>query len=278
VASLGNDTKIKPFLRWVGGKRWLIPEISRILENFKVANYHEPFLGGGAVFFSIKPSGRIYLSDLNLELVETYIQIAGHPIKVFDALQCHSNTSKHYYALRDSEEVDPVAKAARFIYLNHASFNGIYRVNQNGEYNVPFGNRDDLCLPTRSEFLAISRCLRSAEIAARDFEVTADKVSKGDLVFLDPPYTVAHNNNGFVKYNQKIFSFDDQKRLKTLIEIIRDREAFYIMTNAAHESITRLFDFDDRVIVTTRKNTVGGMSAKRGVTEERLFTNIGARD
>lgn len=263
-----------PFLRWAGGKRWLIPRLLELVDQLDYVNYHEPFLGGGAAFFGLHPIGKAYLYDLNADLIEAYTQIARNPTDVYHALMRHRNTSDYYYRLRRRNESEPTKRAANFIFLNQTSFNGIYRVNLKGEYNVPFGYKASPKLPSKNQMLAISRRLKNTKMIAGDFTDAAKRINSGDLVFIDPPYTVAHNNNGFVKYNQKIFSYEDQIRLKKFIELIRSRGAYYIMTNASHKSVTELFDFNDRVILTKRRNVVGGKNAERGLAIECLFTNV----
>ena len=194
-----------PFLRWAGGKRWLVPYLLDIVDSLEYVNYHEPFLGGGSVFFGLQPKGGAYLIPPEIDLIETYRQVAENPLEVLHALKKHRNTSSYYYRLRSKDESDFVARAARFIYLNQTSFNGIYRVNLKGEYNVPFGNRKAPNLPGESQIVAISKQLNRANLSVRDFKDALKNVRTKDLVFIDPPYTIAHNNNGFVKYNQKIF-------------------------------------------------------------------------
>ncbi len=157
---------------------------------------------------------------------------------------------------------DKVERAARFLYLNHTSFNGIYRVNLDGVYNVPFGNRPSPQIPTAQHLRDVAKRLARAKLGTGDFAKCIKHVNQGDLVFLDPPYTVAHNHNGFVKYNQRLFSFDDQKRLSALIDKIRDRGAYYILANAAHDSIVDLFDKNDILLETTRRNVIG--ASRRG--------------
>lgn len=267
-------TKVAPFLRWAGGKRWLLPKLPEILGSFQVVNYHEPFLGGGSVFLGMSPTGESYLSDLNADLVETYAQVRDHPKEVARVLATHPNRSKHYYDLRAARPGKAIDRAARFIYLNHTSFNGIYRVNLNGEYNVPFGSREFLRIPTSEDLVGVSKRLNGATITCCDFAEAVTRVGAGDLVFLDPPYTVAHNDNGFVKYNQKLFSFADQERLQLAIETIRKKKAYYILTNAAHKSISDLFDSDDRKLYVARRNSVGGLNAERGTAREFVFTNL----
>lgn len=270
----GDEYGMLPVLRWAGGKRWLVPALPSMLRNARISNYHEPFLGGASVFLGVAPSGQAYLSDLNADLIETYKQIRDDADGVATYLRAHINSADHYYAVRDSAPHDAAERAARFIYLNHTSFNGIYRVNLKGVYNVPYGRRPAPNLPDKERLRAVSRRLDGAILESGDFEQCATHISEGDLVFLDPPYTVAHNNNGFIKYNQHLFSFEDQHRLSKLIDTIRERGAYYFMTNAAHISISNLFDKGDRRIVLSRRNTVGGTLASRGFATEYLFTNV----
>ena len=140
---------IPPFLRWAGGKRWLVSHVGESTAHLKVRNYHEPFAGGAAVFFGIDFGGRSYLSDLNADLIETYAAVQTDPEAVWQRLRRYHNTEEDYYAARAARPRTSVNRAARFIFLNHTSFNGLYRVNLRGEYNVPFGykpsdNRPDL--------------------------------------------------------------------------------------------------------------------------------------
>jgi DNA adenine methylase len=179
--------------------------------------------------------------------------------------------------VRASAPTDRYERAARFIYLNHTSFNGIYRVNLDGVYNVPFGNRPSPQIPTAEHLKRVAGRLENATLQVGDFADCLDRVDEGDLVFLDPPYTVAHNNNGFIKYNQKLFRFEDQERLSALIDEIKGRGAYYVLANAAHPSIAKLFTrtWNNRV-ETSRRNSIGGVNAKRGSATEYLFTNLKA--
>lgn len=240
----------------------------------EIQNYHEPFAGGAAVFFGIDLKGKAYLSDLNAELVETYAAIREEPDEVWRFLKPYRNTKEQYYAARASSPRKPASRAARFIYLNHTSFNGIYRVNLAGEYNVPYGFRDAYNIPRLDALRAASARLQSAVLATSDFDAAMANVGPGDLVFLDPPYTVAHNNNGFIKYNDRLFSFADQRRLSAAVDVIRAAGAYYVLTNAAHRSIAELFDKGDTRLGTNRKNAIGGVNAARGLATEYLFTNL----
>ena len=274
ASDTGEKQIVMPFLRWAGGKRWLLHRLPEILGSFPVENYHEPFLGGASMFFGVRPGGTAFLSDLNEELIETYVTVRDAPADVWRELRKHENTEDFYYDMRAKSFKDPVKRTARFIYLNHTSFNGIYRVNLRGQYNVPFGHRQSPKPPTLEHLLEVSDHLEGNQIQVCDFECALLNVRKKDLVFLDPPYTVAHNNNGFVKYNQKLFSFEDQRRLARVIEAIRKKGAYYILTNAAHDSISDLFDRNERRLEIRRRNNVGGKAAKRGNAAEYLFTKV----
>jgi DNA adenine methylase len=265
---------LRPLLRWAGGKRWLLPNVSALIAAVEIHNYHEPFVGGAAVFFGLGIGAKAYLSDLNINLIDTYKQVRDDPEEVWRFLRRYKNTEGFYYAARSAKPRLDASRAAQFIFLNHASFNGIYRVNLAGQYNVPYGHRTSYNPPQLDDLRHASARLRSAVLGVGDFATAVENISAGDLVFLDPPYTVAHNHNGFVRYNDKLFSFADQHRLSKMIDMIRAQGAYYILTNAAHHSIAELFEKGDRRIETLRKNAVAGAAAARGTATEYLFTNL----
>ncbi len=261
-------------LRWAGGKRWLIPTLEKLVRDRKISVYHEPFLGGASVFLGLGEFPKARLSDTNVELIAAFRAIRDHPGEVADWVRSYPNDEGTYYEVRASAPADKIERAARFLYLNHTSFNGIYRVNLKGVYNVPFGHRPEPRLPTAEHLRDISARLKKATLRAGDFADSIETVDAGHLVFLDPPYTVAHNHNGFVKYNQRLFSFDDQIRLSGFIDEIKERGAYYVLSNAAHKSIAELFAKGDTLIETSRRNNVGGINAVRGSATEYLFTNL----
>lgn len=263
---------MKPFLRWAGGKAWLVKHLHNV-KKIKFGNYHEPFLGGGATFFSLTPSGNSYLSDLNGDLIETYNEIKYNVKSVIKKMKTFNNTENDYYQIRKKKFAKPHERAAKFIYLNQTSYNGIYRVNLNGVYNVPYGFRKKPFLDENT-LLNAHIALQNAIIIEQDFFYSLDNIVEHDLVFLDPPYTVSHNDNGFIKYNEKIFSLEDQHRLSTMIDIIRMRGAYYILTNAAHQTIEYIFEKGDRKVRLSRANLIGGVNSKRGQTSEFVFSNI----
>jgi DNA adenine methylase len=266
---------IEPFVRWAGGKTWLISHIPELLGDLHIEHYHEPFLGGGAIFFSLDHTKKSYLSDANPQLINTYIQVRDNPETLIEEFQQFRNTEEDYYRIRSEiTQADTVENAARFLYLNQTSYNGLYRVNREGRYNVPYGFRTTWVYDVE-RIRAASEKLQNTRIVAGDFESNKYRIKPNDLVFLDPPYTVSHNNNGFIAYNQNLFSLEDQLRLKRFIEYVKRKGAYYILTNAAHETIREIFlTQNDRIIELRRNSLIGGKHAVRAEISEYIFTNI----
>ncbi len=165
--------------------------------------YFEPFIGGGALFFAAEPAKSV-LSGKNPDLINCYVQVRDNPADVICCLATMRNTPEDYYAIRETETEDKIEKAARLIYLMALSFNGIHRVNLNGKFNVPYGHKVNLDPCDERKIFATSAALANTELKSLDFEDAVEIAWSGDLVYFDPPYTVAHGNNGFIKYNAKI--------------------------------------------------------------------------
>lgn len=263
----------EPFLRWAGGKSWLVPHLEEFIGNTEIDHYHEPFLGGGAVFFNIRRQHRAYLSDENEDLINAYLCVRDYPEEVINQIQGYENTADTYYNLRNQAPEDAVLRAARFIFLNQTSYNGLYRVNQNGQYNVPYGHRAFWQFDAQ-KIRAASTRLKNTRIQFCDFEDNKRFIKRHDLVFLDPPYTVSHNNNGFIKYNRNLFSLEDQQRLSCFVDYIKRKDAYYILTNAAHQVIAEIFEKGDRRIELQRPSLIGGQNARREPVSEYVFTNL----
>ena len=169
--------KLKPFLRWAGGKSWLVKHLDDLIGSLDFNNYHEPFLGGGSVFLAINPNAKSYLSDLNKDLIDTYNEIKNNPKLVIEELRRYKNNEKFYYKLRETNFTIPAKKAARFIYLNQTSFNGVYRVNLNGKYNVPYGFRTRSFLE-EDKLLETSKRLRNCRLFHGDFDKARKNIIK----------------------------------------------------------------------------------------------------
>jgi DNA adenine methylase len=229
-----------PFLKWPGGKRWLIARYASLLPS-AFGRYFEPFLGGGSVFFHIEPD-RAVLGDTNAELIATYRAVKHRRMRLEKLLAAHQrrHSPEHYYRVRDTVPGDWVERAARTIYLNRTCFNGMYRVNLAGEFNVPIGTKTAVLMPT-DDFAGAARLLRRAKLLVSDFEPLIDEAEEGDLVFADPPYITGHNNNGFVKFNDLLFKWTDQVRLANALARARDRGVKVVATNAAHSGVRDLY-------------------------------------
>ncbi len=259
-----------PLLKWPGGKRRLVQYIIPLLPE-RYNTYYEPFLGGGALFFALQPKVAC-LSDKNRELISAYNQIRNAPQEVIGYLEKLPNSERQYYTVRSASPRSMAERAARLIYLSELSFNGIHRVNRKGQFNVPYGYKTHLtpCEPERIK--AASELLKKATIDCRDFEVAVKSARRGDVVYLDPPYTVAHGNNGFLKYNAKIFSWDDQTRLAKVAHTLADRGCSVVVSNANHPSIRKMYqDFQDFEI--KRHSVIAASSEFRRAITECVFYN-----
>ncbi|WP_434286236.1 DNA adenine methylase [Celeribacter sp. SCSIO 80788] len=260
---------LKPFLKWAGGKRWLFESGQFSLPDFP-GRYIEPFLGGGAAFFENRPQNAV-LSDANARLIELYVVVRDEHALFEKYMRSHAREHcyDYYYHMRGKKCRTPVTRAAQFLYLNRTCWNGLYRENLKGQFNVPIGTKKTVIFET-DNFREWSVALKEARIVNRDFEDAIDEAGCGDFVFVDPPYTVRHNMNGFVKYNQNIFAWEDQIRLRAALERAAKRGASFAMTNADHESIRELYaDFGEHKKL-WRQSVIAGKSAHRGKSSELL--------
>lgn len=264
---------LMPFLKWAGGKRWLV-ESGQFPYPSCFRQYFEPFLGGGAVFFSLRPEAGV-LADLNSRLIETYVAVRDHPIDVENSLKerAKKHCDRYYYSIRSVEYSNVVERASQFIYLNRTCFNGIYRENLRGIFNVPRGSKNTVVFPT-DDFTGWSQVLSGTKLLVSDFERTIDMAGNGDFIFADPPYTVKHNKNGFVKYNQKIFSWDDQVRLAKALQRATDRGAIFLLTNANHPTVKELYsEFTDMRSI-SRHSVIAAAGKHRAATTELLVSAL----
>lgn len=265
---------LNPFLKWAGGKRWLFEGGQFALPDFP-GRYFEPFLGGGAVFFRERPEYPV-LSDANSRLIELYLVIRDE-LEEFQALlrkHARLHSTRYYYDMRSRRLRTPVTRAAQFLYLNRTCWNGLYRENLSGQFNVPIGTKQTVIFDT-DDFSAWSKALQGARVELRDFEVAIDEAEEGDLVFVDPPYTVRHNMNGFVKYNQNIFAWHDQVRLRKALQRAFERGVYFIMTNANHESIRELYAGFGEQRSLGRHSVIAGSSVHRAYSTELLIMGTG---
>ncbi|SHG01385.1 DNA adenine methylase [Salegentibacter echinorum] len=266
----------KPILRWAGGKRWLIKQINDYLPG-NINNYYEPFAGGLSILIYLLNNQKIRnistASDTNPHLINFYNTLKQDPERLINSLKSFKNTEDNYYKERAKNRRTNHTRAAKFLYLNRTSFNGIYRENLKGEYNVPYGKKSYDQLFDYDQIYYLSEIFQNTLFENEDFAHIDNFAERDDLVFLDPPYTVAHENNGFVKYNQKIFSWEDQIRLKDMVERLDNRGVNYILTNAKHISIEHLYQGIGNIHNVSRSSLIGGKGAKRSKYNEIIITN-----
>lgn len=260
---------MEPFLKWAGGKRWLITKAGDFLPTLNPnARYIEPFLGGGAIFFHLQPENA-FLSDINGDLINAYQTVRSKPVELYNILTRYQDlhNEEFYYQIRASRPRVPLQKAARFIYLNRTCWNGLYRVNKKGAFNVPIGTKTNVIMED-DDFEKLSEILQSASIRRCDFVRAISQAEAGDFVFVDPPYTVKHNLNGFVKYNENIFSWQDQIRLKNAVARAIERGAHVLVTNANHQSIEELYQGCGTMHLLNRASVIAGDAGARGIYSE----------
>ncbi len=263
-----------PFLKWPGGKRWAAVQIGEYVRKYLNGKYYEPFLGGGAVFFEICPKKSV-LSDINDELITTYQQVQKHPKELSQAVKRLKVGKPDYSQIRASNPRAHLNIAARFIYLNRTGFAGMYRINKMGKFNVPYGGgeRTPAILWKHKLLDRASVALRRASVRCSDFGEALLSAKHGDVVYCDPIYTIAHNNNCFRRYNEAIFSWHDQERLRNLAFTAARRGATVLVSNAHHQDIAKLYQSRrcTEVIELARMSCIAANPKHRRSIQEYLF-------
>jgi DNA adenine methylase len=261
------------FLKWAGGKNWFTRHHNQRLPHV-YNRYIDPFLGGGSVYFYMEPPQAI-LSDINQELITTYQAIGDDWRAVERNLRNHNihHNRDYYYAVRGMRPRTPATIAARMIYLNRTCFNGIYRVNRNGGFNVPIGTHNRVILDT-DRYEERSWLLQNAEIVCRDFEITIDLAAEGDFLFCDPPYSVLDENHRFVGYTGELFDWNAQIRLSQALHRAKDRGAQILMTNVNHEEVRALYqDIEGyRLEDVNRYSSISGLAGGRQQYNELIIS------
>lgn len=262
---------VRPFLKWAGGKQWLSPTAPALSPKKFSGRYYEPFLGGGAFFFALEPA-KATLTDLNADLILTYKAVARRLDAVIERLITYPYNRRFFESIRSVRPTSQAEIAARFIYLNRTCWNGLYRVNQNGDFNTPFGRYVNPTVCDQDRLAKASALLRRAEIRCADFEDAVSTARKGDFVYFDPPYITKHTHNGFLKYNAPLFSWEDQKRLAALSRRLSDAGVFVLVSNSTHESVQRLYS-GFRMHKVARRSLIGGSNDVRGWSDESLISS-----
>lgn len=249
----------KPFIKWAGGKSRLLPSLTPLVPA-TIRNYHEPFLGGGAMFFSVadKVEGISYLSDLNEELVNAWLAVRDHASELEEALEEYrrkdaSGGKEFYLSVRPLQPEGLIARAARFLYLNQTSWNGLWRVNRWGQFNVPWGAREFRGL-SREQLTSTSLRLQSTDIALRDFRDAIPLAQPGDFVYLDPPYLPLSDTSKFYLYTEKRFRAPDLQELADLCNDLSERGVAWMLSNRDTPLVRELFDGHEFHALTTRRS------------------------
>lgn len=262
-----------PFLKWPGGKRWFIKKYRNLFPD-QFNRYIEPFVGG-SVFFSLQANDAL-IADINPELINTYIVMRDNPEELKQLLLQHQekHDAEYYYKIRDSIQTHSIEQAARFLYLNRACFNGMYRVNRNGLFNVPIGTKKNFIYDV-DRFPTYAQALNKVEIVVSDFSPIIRAAEPENLVFVDPPYTIAHNQNSFIKYNERLFTWADQERLLNDLCYARDNQAIIFATNANYHVLREMYNEHGFYTTTIQRfSSISGRAEKRGTREELLITSI----
>lgn len=267
---ISNDSY--SFLRWAGSKRQLLPDLSRYWNN-QYERYIEPFAGSACLFFHIKPK-RAILGDINAELIETYKEVQSRLPAVISELRKFHSGRLEYYKWRETEPLllSPAARAARFIYLNRFCFNGLYRTNRLGHFNVPFGGDRSGKLPSDQTLKHCSELLKNAGLIAGDFEQILRKARRGDFVYMDPPFSVKARRV-FKEYNASIFNLDDLQRLRRWMEILSEADIKFLVSYAECEEADFLRIGFYTKTLTVRRN-IAGFVESRIRSNELLISNI----
>jgi len=268
----------RPFLKWAGGKSKLTDVLAMHLpEHFGC--YYEPFLGSGAFFFYLYRRGLLknaVISDINQELIDTYLAIRDRPMDVIKILSTFPNHKDFYYHIRecDPQALDLAMRAARMIYLNKTCYNGLYRVNRQGRFNVPFGGYQSPCYADPDNLLAVSRALQGVEIYCAPFEAAIDKAAQGDLIYLDPPYMPISKTSNFTAYSPEGFRPEDQERLRDACLRLTERGVYIMLSNSYSPYIESLYhqrDFYLNTIFASRN--INSDLTGRGRVKEFLILN-----
>jgi DNA adenine methylase len=235
----------KPVLKWAGGKSRLLPHLLRLIpDNF--AAYHEPFIGGGALFFRLVGQGRaqqVFLSDVNPSLIDVYLALRDCIDEVVEILRGHVYERDYFYRIRalDPNDLTLAARAARIIYLNKTCYNGLFRENRSGQFNVPFGRYKNPTICDEPNLRAASRALQGVDIARRNFATVLDVARAGDFVYFDPPYHPLSSTANFTAYDRKGFGLDDQRQLRDVFAALGERGVRVLLSNSDTPFIRELY-------------------------------------
>ncbi|MCL4408133.1 MAG: DNA adenine methylase [Thermotogae bacterium] len=267
-----NKIKIKPPFKWAGGKGQLIEQFELLLPK-KFDLYIEPFVGGGALFFNILPSDAI-LIDLNFDVVNFYTVVKNDVEKLIDDLKTHRNESEYYYMMRsvNLDSLNSIQRASRFLYLNKTAYNGLWRVNKKGNFNVPFGRYKNPKILDEDNLRNVSLALRDVSIIWSDFSIALDYAKSNTFVYFDPPYHPLSKTSNFTNYSGT-FNVKDQIRLAECFKLLDKRGCFLMLSNSNTPLVRQLYANYDVHIVRARR-MINSKAEGRGEIEEIVVRNF----
>ena len=275
-------TSPKPFVKWAGGKRQLITSLEGHLPK-KFGTYFEPFLGGGALLFHLlnqSPNLKCNISDLNSDLILAYITIRDKVEQLVESLERHSgkysaDKIEYYYSVRESAPKNQIEKVSRLLFLNKTCFNGLYRVNSKGQFNVPLGRYTNPSIVNKENLISVSKILQSKNIAIRcqDFEAILDEAKKDDYVYFDPPYQPVSKTANFTSYTKCEFTYDDLKRLANVCQKLDKKDCKVLLSNSNTKEVRKLFSSKWKVVEVSANRAINSNSKKRTGHTELLIKN-----
>ncbi|MFK7933106.1 MAG: DNA adenine methylase [Saprospiraceae bacterium] len=269
---------VKPFVKWAGGKRQLLPQIEQFIPT-DFGTYYEPFLGGGAVLFYLQPE-RCVVNDVNTEIINVYQAVKSDVDALIEILKSYKNESEFYYEIRSwdrqpkYDKMTKTERAARVIYLNKTCFNGLFRVNRQGQFNVPFGKYkkpniiNEATLRAVSEFLQKSDC----QLLSTDFAKVISDATANDFVYFDPPYDPISSSSSFTGYTLNGFDKAQQERLKETCDELNQKGAKFLLSNSATDFIKDLYS-DYQIEIVRAGRNINSVGTKRGKIDEVLIRN-----
>jgi len=264
----------KPFLKWAGGKTQLLKNIRELYPN-NIETYYEPFIGGGAVFFDLAPK-KYLLSDSNPELINAYKVVATKPNELIQELSKMENTPEFFYELRALKfnELNKISAAARTLFLNKTCFNGLYRVNKSGHFNVPYGKYKNPDFVQKDKIVSCSSLLKSGSIKCMDFRKLENlTISKNDFIFFDPPYVPLDGYSDFKRYTKEQFYEDSQRDLANVFQKLARKNIKLVLTNSNTPLVHELYDGFDKIIVNSNRNISSKGSTRKG-QDVIIYANI----
>ena len=274
--------KGKPFVKWAGGKRQILDKLKKYVPD-EYNTYYEPFIGGGALLFELSPKSAV-INDSNAELMNVYQVLCNEEKfkKMCKALNSHetNHNADYYYEVRNKDrnkntfyKLSDYTRAARTIYLNKACFNGLFRVNSKGEFNVPFGKKEKVNTYEGNNLITVSNYLtmNNIKILNVDFEKAVETAQKGDFVYFDPPYD--SDTNIFNSYTEEGFGKDEQRRLAGVFKEL-DKKGVYVMLSNHNTALIKELYKDYNIYVIEAKRNINSNGEKRGKVEEVIVTNF----